>query len=122
YQPEVMNIIGDVSGKDCLIVDDMIDTAGSAVAASEALKKAGAKKIMMVATHAVFSDPAYDRLSSSHAFSKIYVTDSIPLAPKFANDKSIDIQVVSLAPIIASAIKAINEDTSLSECYSEFDD
>lgn len=122
YQPEVMNIIGDVASKDCLIVDDMIDTAGSAVAAAEALKKAGGKRIMMVATHAVFSDPAYERLSSTHAFDKIYVTDSIPLGDKFINDKSLNIQVVTLAPIIANAIKAINEDTSLSECYNQFND
>lgn len=76
----------------------------------------------MVATHAVFSDPAYERLSSTHAFDKIYVTDSIPLGDKFINDKSLNIQVVTLAPIIANAIKAINEDTSLSECYNQFND
>jgi ribose-phosphate pyrophosphokinase len=119
YAPEVMNIIGDVAGKNCLIVDDMIDTAGSAVAASEALKGAGAKDIYMVATHAVFSDPAYQRLSSTHSFQKIIVTDSIPLAPKFAADKSLNIEVCSLAPLIAKSILAINNDTSVSEIYMD---
>lgn len=122
YQPEVMNIIGEVSGKNCLIVDDMIDTAGSAVAAASALKKAGAKEVNMVCTHPVFSDPAYDRLTSSHAFKKIYVTDSIPLDSRFATTQELYIKVCSLAPLIANVISAVNHDTSLSDCYLEFND
>jgi ribose-phosphate pyrophosphokinase len=121
-QPEVMNIIGDVKDKDCLIVDDMIDSAGSAVAAATALKGAGAKKIMMVCTHPVFSDPAYERLSSTHIFSKIYVTDSIPLDKRFVADKSLNIHVCTLAPLIADSILAISNDTSVSEVYDSFKD
>ena len=122
YQPEVMNIIGEVKDKDCLIIDDMIDTAGSAVAASVALKKAGAKEVFIVCTHPVFSDPAYDRLVSSRAFKKIYVTDSIPLDSRFTTSEELDITVCSLAPLIASAISAINHDSSLSDCYLDFKD
>ena len=122
YQPEVMNIIGDVKGKDCLIIDDMIDTAGSAIAAANALKNAGGKNIFFAATHAVLSDPAYERLSTSKAFKKIYVTDSIPLKGNFVTDKELNIHVCSLADIIASAIKAITFDTSLSRSYDMYID
>ena len=93
--PEVMNIIGDVKDKDCYIIDDMIDTAGSAVAAAAALKQAGAKTVKIAATHAVLSDPAFERLSHSD-FDQILVTDSIPLPSKF---NSLNVKVVSLAPM-----------------------
>ena len=94
--PEVMNIIGDVKDKDCYIIDDMIDTAGSAVAAAAALKQAGAKTVKIAATHAVLSDPAFERLSHSD-FDQILVTDSIPLPSKF---NSLNVKVVSLAPML----------------------
>lgn len=122
YQPEVMNIIGDVSGKDCIIIDDMIDTAGSAVAAANALKNAGAEKVFMAVTHPVLSDPAYDRLTESKVFEKLYVTDSIPLEEKFRNTKDLRIEVVSLAGIIANAITAINHEESVSEIYGAYVD
>ena len=122
YQPEVMNIIGEVDGKDCIIIDDMIDTAGSAVAAAKALKGAGAKRIFMAVTHPVLSDPAYERLTTSHVFEKLYVTDSIPLDERFINNKDIDIEVISLADIIASAIVAINKETSVSDIYGQYTD
>ena len=120
YQTEDMNIIGAVEGKNCLIVDDMIDSAGSAVEASKALKKAGAKEIFLAATHAVFSDPAYDRLVKEKPFKTIYVTDSIPLQDKFINCPDINIKVSSLAHIIANAIVSINNDSSLSDAYEEY--
>lgn len=101
--PEVMNIIGDVKDKDCYIIDDMIDTAGSAVAAAAALKQAGAKTVKIAATHAVLSDPAFERLSHSD-FDQILVTDSIPLPSKF---NSLNVKVVSLAPMLAAVIKRI---------------
>lgn len=122
YQPEVMNIIGEVDGKDCIIIDDMIDTAGSAVAAAKALKGAGAKRIFMAVTHPVLSDPAYERLTTSHVFEKLYVTDSIPLEERFINNKDIHIEVISLADIIASAIVAINKETSVSDIYGQYTD
>ena len=120
YQPEVMNIIGDVRGKNCLIVDDMVDTAGSIVAAAKALKDNGAKEVMMACTHPVLSDPAYERLTQAKVFSKIYVTDSIPLPKKFANNPDFNIHVCSLAPIIANAITAINTDSSVSHAYDMY--
>lgn len=122
YQPEVMNIIGEVKDKDCLIVDDMIDTAGSAIAAAQALKNAGAKKVFMAVTHPVLSDPAYDRLVTAQVFEKLYVTDSIPLDKRFINNPKINIEVVSLAEIIALTIISINKRSSLSEIYKQYVD
>ncbi len=121
YQPEVMNIIGDVKGKSCLIIDDMIDTAGSAVAAAKALIKEGANDVFIAATHPVFSDPAFERISEANVFKKIYVTDSIPLTDKFKNS-NINIKVCTLSKLIANAIYAINNHTSLSDCYTDFND
>lgn len=122
YQPEVMNIIGSVQDKDCIIIDDMIDTAGSAIAAAKALKGAGAKKIFMAVTHPVLSDPAFERLTSAKVFEKLYVTDSIPLAKKFINNKDIPIKVISLADIICNAIVAISQNAPVSEIYSLYTD
>lgn len=114
--PEVMNIIGDVKDKDCYIIDDMIDTAGSAVAAAAALKQAGAKTVKIAATHAVLSDPAFERLSHSD-FDKILVTDSIPLQSKF---NSLNVKVVSLAPMLAAVIKRIQNGEPLSVVYEMY--
>lgn len=114
--PEVMNIIGDVKDKDCCIIDDMIDTAGSAVAAAAALKQAGAKTVKIAATHAVLSDPAFERLSHSD-FDQILVTDSIPLPSKF---NSLNVKVVSLAPMLAAVIKRIQNGEPLSVVYEMY--
>lgn len=122
YQPEVMNIIGEVKDKDCLLIDDMIDTAGSAVAGATALKNAGARKMMMAAVHPVLSDPAYERLSEAKIFDKLYFTDSIPLDPRFEHDSSLHIQVISLAPMIANVIEAVASDRSVSDTYNLYKD
>lgn len=114
--PEVMNIIGDVKDKDCYIIDDMIDTAGSAVAAAAALKQAGAKTVKIAATHAVLSDPAFERLSHSD-FDQILVTDSIPLPSKL---NSLNVKVVSLAPMLAAVIKRIQNGEPLSVVYEMY--
>ena len=114
--PEVMNIIGDVKDKDCYIIDDMIDPAGSAVAAAAALKQAGAKTVKIAATHAVLSDPAFERLSHSD-FDQILVTDSIPLPSKF---NSLNVKVVSLAPMLAAVIKRIQNGEPLSVVYEMY--
>ena len=114
--PEVMNIIGDVKDKDCYIIDDMIDTAGSAVAAAAALKQAGAKTVKIATTHAVLSDPAFERLSHSD-FDQILVTDSIPLPSKF---NSLNVKVVSLAPMLAAVIKRIQNGEPLSVVYEMY--
>jgi ribose-phosphate pyrophosphokinase len=116
--PEVMNIIGDVSGKNCLIVDDMMDTCGTAVAAVSALKKAGAIAVSMACTHPVFSDPAYERLSDGYPFKRLWVTDSIPLREKFVKDEKLHIKVCSLSKMIAKAIYAIHNEESISDSAS----
>src|SRR5690606_7964802 len=76
---EAMNVIGDVNGKDCIIIDDMIDTAGTLVQAAKALRKNGAKRIYAAATHPVFSDPAIQRISECEELEAVLVTDTIPL-------------------------------------------
>ena len=118
YQPEVMSIIGDVKGRDCYIVDDMVDTAGTAVVAAQALKKAGAKTVKIAATHAVLSDPAHERLLSS-AFDELIFTDTIPLDKKF-DDMSDRIKIVSIAPMIASVIDRIQSGLSISPVYDMY--
>jgi ribose-phosphate pyrophosphokinase len=122
YQPEVMNIIGGVDGKDCVLIDDMIDTAGTVVAAANALKANGAKRVMMCAVHPVLSDPAYERLTTSHVLDKLIVTDSIPLDRRFVDNKDIRVQVISLAPHIAAIIDSINHDTSISVTSNMYKD
>ena len=118
YQPEVMSIIGDVKGRDCYIVDDMVDTAGTAVVAAQALKKAGAKTVKIAATHAVLSDPAHERLLSS-AFDELIFTDTIPLAKKF-DDMSDRINIVSIARMIACVIDRIQSGFSISPVYAMY--
>ncbi len=116
YAPEAMNVIGDVRNQRCYIVDDMIDTAGTAVMAAKALKDNGARSVTMVATHAVFSDPAHERLAHSD-FDKIIVTDTIELSHKFDD---LHIEVVSIAPLIAGVIERIQEGLSISPVYDMY--
>jgi ribose-phosphate pyrophosphokinase len=107
---EAMNVIGDVNGKDCLIIDDMIDTAGTLVQAAKALRKNGAKKIYAAATHPVFSDPAIQRLGDCAELDAIIVTDTIPLSE--AARKLEKIKVVTVADILAKAIhRTFNHDS-----------
>lgn len=97
---EARHLIGEVKGKDCVIVDDMIDTAGTICAAADILSQNGAGNIYGLATHGIFSEPALDRIEKS-AFNKIIVTDTLPSADSQRVSK---IEVVSIAPLIASAI------------------
>lgn len=107
---EAMNVIGDVNGKDCLIIDDMIDTAGTLVQAAKALRKNGAKKIYAAATHPVFSDPAIQRLGDCAELDAIIVTDTIPLSESAR--KLEKIKVVTVADILAKAIhRTFNHDS-----------
>lgn len=107
---EVMNVIGDIKGKDVILVDDIIDTAGSMTKAAEVLKEYGANKVYACCTHAVLSGPAIERIKNS-VIEKLVVTDTIPLP----EDKQIhNIEVVSVAPIFAQAIKRIYENESVS--------
>jgi ribose-phosphate pyrophosphokinase len=108
---EVMNIIGEVTGKNVLIIDDMIDTAGTLTNAANALKNAGALDIIAAGTHPLLSGPAYDRIENS-ALTSLLVTDTIPLA------RSCDkIKVVSVAEIFADAIRRIYTDESVSTLF-----
>lgn len=107
---EAMNVIGDVKEKDCIIIDDMVDTAGTLVQAAIALKKNGAKRIYCVATHPVFSDPALKRIESCEELEAIIVTDTIPLSD--AARKISKIKVVSTSEILAKAIhRTFNHDS-----------
>ncbi|MBC7032842.1 ribose-phosphate diphosphokinase, partial [Salmonella enterica subsp. enterica serovar Enteritidis] len=97
---EVMNIVGNVTGKQCIIIDDMIDTAGTITLAAQALKDAGATEVLVAATHAIFSGPAVERLTHS-AIEKVVVTDSINLPADKHMDK---LDVVSVGPLMGRAI------------------
>ena len=110
---EVMNIIGDVKGKTCLMVDDMTDTAGTLVQGAEALYNNGAKDIYACCTHAVLSGPAIERISNSH-IKKLVVLDTVPLPPEKKIDK---IEVLSSARMFAAAIRNIYMDMPMSKIY-----
>jgi ribose-phosphate pyrophosphokinase len=110
---EALEIIGSVEGRRCVIIDDMIDTAGTVCAAAERLVEEGATEIWAMATHPVLSDPALDRLKAS-SISRVIVTNTIPLPEERLIDK---IEVLSVAKIVADAIGAVFEDTSVSEIF-----
>ncbi len=108
---EVMNIIGDVEGKDVILVDDMIDTAGTMCKAAEVLKKHGAKSVMALGTHPVLSGPAIERIENS-VLDEIVMTNTIPLTQKCAK-----IKILSVAPLFAEVIRRINNDESVNSLF-----
>lgn len=110
---EVMNIIGDVEGKTCLMVDDMIDTAGTICQGAEALVKNGAKEVYACCTHAVLSGPAIDRLAKS-PIKELVVLDTYHIPKEKMLDK---FTVLSVAPTFAEAIRRIYEDKPISKLY-----
>jgi ribose-phosphate pyrophosphokinase len=110
---EVMNIIGEVEGRNCLLIDDMVDTAGTLCSAADALREAGALRIEAFATHALLSGPAYDRIEASR-LERLIVTDTVPL--RRASDR---IEVISVAPLFADAIHRIYADESISTLFVE---
>lgn len=113
-EAKALHLIGDVTGKTAIIVDDMIDTAGTLTQAVESLAKNGAKRVFAVASHAVLSGPAIARLTES-SISKVLVTDTIPLSEKaLACGK---IEVVSVAPVVAEAIQRIYGNASVSSLF-----
>ena len=113
---EVMNIIGDVQGKTCLMVDDMIDTANTLCKAASALKERGAERVLAYATHPVFSGAAIERLFSSD-IDQVVVTDTIPLS---AEAKSCNrIRQVSIAGLLAETIRRISNEESVSYLFNE---
>tara|TARA_R110002126_G_scaffold105905_7_gene240558 strand:- start:34 stop:978 length:945 start_codon:yes stop_codon:yes gene_type:complete len=109
----VEHVIGDVEGRNCVIVDDMISTGGSITQAAAVLKRAGAQRIVIAVSHAVFCGPAVQRLQDSDA-EVVLVTDTIPQDP--TNTPS-NLKVVSVAPLIAHAIKAIHSSQSISSLF-----
>ena len=113
HSVEAKEVVGEVDGKVCILVDDMIDTAGTICAAADQLTERGAARVVAATTHGVFSGQAMERLTAS-SIEKIIVTDTVPL-PEDANHDLIE--VLSVAPLIARAIDAVFEDTSVSEIF-----
>ena len=110
---EARSVIGDVDGRRCVVIDDMIDTGGTICAAADILVAHGAVEVWAMATHPVLSDPAIDRLKNA-PIARIVVTDTLPLP----EDRRIDkIEILSVASIIADALDAVFEDTSVSEIF-----
>jgi ribose-phosphate pyrophosphokinase len=109
----VNEIVGDVHGRDCLLVDDMIDTGGTILAAARALKANGAARVLVAATHAVFSHPAVERLSDD-VIDRVIVTNTLPITP----DKEFErLTVLSIAPLISKAIAAVFYDDSVNSLF-----
>lgn len=111
---ETREVIGDVDGKDCVIVDDMIDTAGTIAGATELLKERGARRVFAVATHPLLSGPAKERLDQSD-IEAVIVTNTIPIPQERRPHQLV---VLSIAPIVASALQAVFEDASVSELFA----
>ena len=109
-------VVGDVKGKDCVLVDDLIDTAGTIAGACHVLRDAGAKSVTVVATHGVLSGPAVDRLKNCGA-SEIVLTDTVPIPEEKRWD---GLTVLSIAPLLASAIRAVFEDGSVAELFDTY--
>lgn len=111
---EVMNIIGDVEGRTCVIVDDIVDTAGTLTEAARALRDAGASAVSAAITHPVLSGPSIKRISES-SLADLVVTDSVPLSDEAkASEK---LRVVSIAPLLSEAIRRINNEESVSSLF-----
>lgn len=113
-QAEIMNVIGDVSGKTVIMIDDIIDTAGTITQGADVLMSRGAKEVYACCTHAVLSGPAIERLQKS-SIKEVIVTNTIPLPEHKAIDK---IHVLSVAPLIGEAIIRIHEDLSVSKLFA----
>ena len=111
---EVMNVIGDVKDKDCIIVDDMVDTAGTLCNAATALKKKGARKVLAYTVHPVLSGTAIQKISKSD-LDQLIVTDSIPLSDSAKSCKKI--RTITLAPTLAEAIRRLNNEESISAMF-----
>jgi ribose-phosphate pyrophosphokinase len=112
----VMNIIGEVAGRTCVIVDDMVDTANTLCEAASALKKEGAKKVIAYCTHAVLSGPALERITNS-ALDSIVVTDTIPLTEAGRNCSKI--RVLTVAGLLAETMRRISAEDSVSSLFVE---
>jgi ribose-phosphate pyrophosphokinase len=110
---KVMNIIGTVEGRNCVLVDDMVDTAGSLCEGAKALMEAGAKGVYAAVCHPVLTDPATERIRES-ALNEIIVTNSLPIEDYKLQDK---LKVVSVAPLLGEAIMRIFHEVSISDLF-----
>ena len=116
---EVMNIIGDVAGRNCIVMDDMIDTAGTLVKAAEVLKERGAKSVHAYCTHPIFSGPAIDRIKNGTALDEVVVTNTIPLTDSAKACSKI--RQLSVAPLVAETITRIVTGESVMSLFQEQD-
>ncbi|MFF8974891.1 ribose-phosphate diphosphokinase [Streptomyces sp. NPDC014995] len=115
HQVSVHEVVGDVEGRVCVLVDDMVDTAGTICAAAEALYANGAEDVIVAATHGILSGPAVDRLKNSQV-SRFVFTDTLPTAAATGLDK---VEVLSIAPVVAHAIREIFENGSVTSLLEE---
>ena len=111
---EGMNVVGEIEGKHCIIVDDMIDTASTICNAAEMVREYGAKSVRIAATHGIFSDPALDRLKNT-PIEEVVVTNTLPVSQDIQNLDNV--KVLSIAPILAETLQAIFMDSSVSEIF-----
>lgn len=114
-QSKANRVVGDVAGRTCILVDDLIDTGGTIVQAAEALMNDGAAEVVIAATHAVFSGPAIERLSNSVA-TEVIITNTLPLNGDMQFDK---LTVLSIAPLLAKAVSAVFEDGSVTSLFEQ---
>ena len=114
-----MHVIGDIEGRNCVIMDDMIDTAGTLLKAAEVLKERGAKKVYAYCTHPIFSGPAIDRIIQGEALDEVVITNTIPLSPNAQRCKKI--RQLSVAPLIAETIQRIAKGESVMSLFSDQD-
>jgi ribose-phosphate pyrophosphokinase len=111
---QVMHIIGDVQGRDCIIVDDMIDTGGTLCKAAEALKEHGAKRVFAYATHPVFSGNAAENIANS-VIDEVIVTDTVPLSPEMM--KVTKVTQLTMSALLAEAIRRVSNEESISAMF-----
>jgi len=116
-ESEVMHVIGDIDGRNCVIMDDMIDTAGTLVKAAEVLKERGAQKVYAYCTHPIFSGPAIERITGGSALDEVVVTNTIPLSDSAKNCGKI--RQLSVAPLIAETIQRIAHGESVMSLFSD---
>ena len=114
---EVMHVIGEIEGRNCVIMDDMIDTAGTLVKAAEVLKERGAKKVYAYCTHPIFSGPAIERIAQGSALDEVVVTNTIPLSDNAKGCAKI--RQLSVAPLIAETIQRIAKGESVMSLFSD---
>jgi ribose-phosphate pyrophosphokinase len=113
---EVMHVIGEIENRNCVIMDDMIDTAGTLVKAAEVLKERGAKSVMAYCTHPVFSGPAIERIKASH-LNEVVITNTIPLSAQAQSCPKI--RQLSVAFLFAETIRRISDGESVTSLFSE---